>query len=92
MTGVCEQCGAPFERNGRGRPRRFCATWGSPAVATARWREENADRRAAYNRSRRVVPVAKVCVVCGEQFTPRRRDCRVCSDLCRWARDRARTA
>ena len=92
MTGVCEQCGQPFERNVRGRPRRFCATCGSPAVAAARWREENAERRAAYNRGRRVVPKAKVCVQCAELFTPNRSDCQVCSDVCRWARDRARAA
>jgi hypothetical protein len=72
LTGVCEQCGQVFERNGRGRPRRFCATCGSPAVAAARWREVNAEARAAYNLGRRVVPVAKVCVVCGGQFTPQR--------------------
>ena len=92
MTGVCEQCGGPFEPNQRGRPRRFCGLCSAPAVAAARWREDNAEKRAAYNVGRRVAPKPKVCVVCGEPFTPQRSDCQVCSDICRWARDRARAA
>jgi hypothetical protein len=92
MTGVCEHYGQVFERNVRGRPRRFCGMCSSPPAAAARWREENPEARAAYNRGRRVEPKPKVCVQCGELFTPKRSDCRVCSDLCRWARDRARAA
>jgi hypothetical protein len=91
-SGICEECGAPFERNARGRPRRFCGTCSSPAAAARRWKAENPDRRDAYNASRRAVRVAKTCVVCGELFTPKRSDCQVCSDICRWARDRARAA
>ena len=59
-------------------------------MAAARWREENAEKRAAYNVGRRVAPKPKECVVCGELFTPQRSDCQVCSDICRWARDRRR--
>jgi uncharacterized OB-fold protein len=65
---------------------------GSPPAAAARWREENPEARAAYNRGRRAVPVPKACVVCGELFTPKRSDCQVCKPMCRWARDRARGA
>ena len=78
------------ERNARGRPRRFCGLCSAPSVAARRWKAENPGRRDAYNASRRVVPKPKTCVVCGELFTPERSDCQVCSDVCRWARDRRR--
>ena len=91
-SGICEECGALFEPNLHGRPRRFCGACSSPAAAARRWKAENPDRREAYNASRRVVPQPKTCVVCGELFTPRRSDCQVCGDVCRWARDRERGA
>jgi hypothetical protein len=72
--GCCEGCGAPFARNRRGRPRRFCD--GCP------------ERAEAYNAARRVVHEPRPCVEGGEEFTPGRSDRIVCSTSCRWKRKR----
>jgi hypothetical protein len=70
----CEGCGAWFEPNRRGRPRRFCGQCGEPF--------------ASYNAARHVVHEPRPCVECGEKFTPGRSDRIVCSTSCRWKRKR----
>jgi hypothetical protein len=55
----CEACGFEFERNARGRPRKFCwmcAPAGDMARIMRAWRKANPEKVAAYNASRRIYP------------------------------------
>ena len=49
-----------------------------PQVAK-RWRELNPDTVDAYNARRRVSYPPKPCKRCGEDFTPQRKDSRLCA-------------
>lgn len=57
----CGACKADIPKStGRGRPRKYCVECvppGTGADAIRAWRKVNSDRVAAYNESRRVVPM-----------------------------------
>ncbi len=58
-------------------------------AATRAWRAAHPDNVAAHNAARRLPPIPdRECAVCGELFTPRRRDGRYCSSGCRARRKR----
>jgi hypothetical protein len=71
----------PRKRNGLSSYCRACAN-----TLVRRWREANREavnqsRREAYASSRETL--GRDCVVCGASFTPKRRDARTCSRVCR---------